>query len=298
MLEPIVRYLKAHWRGDHGLAWSFWMNFVALRAAIFFMQDLISPAGISDFSSAPIAVTALLLLFHGVIFIWQIVGVLRAGERFFTETGSQAAVWGAQIALVAGFWLTATYSLQAAQTLIKPNPEGNHLVRMDREHRSRYRIEPVDSQTVLIDGSMELGITRAFGAFLASQNGFKTAILNSSGGNVYEARGLARLFREHDMATHVDGNCSSACTAAFIGGRKRSISNGGRLGFHQYRIDADYVILNINPIEEQARDRAVFEQSAVAEWFLDRMFQRKSHEMWFPETAELLRAGVVHAIID
>jgi hypothetical protein len=297
-LRAIWSYIARHWRGEQGLAWSFWVNFLALRIVIFLGQDALLPDEGKDYSTMPLVVLGLLILFHIVVFLWQIVGVLRAGEVFLKDTGSQAAVWGAQIALIAAFWLTASYSLAAWQTILPALEEENYLIRMDREHRSRYAITTVDNDTLLIDGLMELGITKALTKVLAPGHPYRTVILNSVGGNVYEARGLARLFRENGIATRVEDSCSSACTAAFIGGTKRSLGKGAKLGFHQYRIDANYSLVNVNPIEEQARDRALFEASNVSPWFLDRMFHRESHDMWYPHHTELIRAGVVNAVDD
>ncbi len=96
------------------------------------------------------------------------------------------------------------------------------MVRMDREHASKYKLvlDP-ETRTVSIDGSIELGITRNLGNLLANNPGTRLAILNSDGGNIYEARGLAKLFRDNAINTRVENICTSACTTAFTGGKIR-----------------------------------------------------------------------------
>jgi hypothetical protein len=82
---------------------------------------------------------------------------------------------------------------------------------------------------------------------------------------------------------------------AFIGGTTRRLAQGAKLGFHQYRIDATYKVPFANPKAEEAKDRNLFEQAGVAEWFLDRMFMTEPGDMWFPSSDEVRDAGVVTA---
>ena len=58
------------------------------------------------------------------------------------------------------------------------------------------------------------------------------------------------MFRERKLATRVDGDCASACTFAFLGGVERSISPGGRLGFHR----ASFPGMSDNDMYESNRD--------------------------------------------
>ena len=118
-------------------------------------------------------------------------------------------------------------------------------------------------------------------------------VLESEGGNIYEARGLAKLIREAKLSTHVETFCSSACTITFIGGIERTLANGAGLGFHQYRVDADYMVAFTDPLAEQAKDRALFAEAGVSEAFLERMFREDADGMWFPSVAELLAANVI-----
>jgi hypothetical protein len=298
LLSPVSRYISDHWRGRHGLAWSFWINLVGLRAAIILAQIATAPAGDEVYHFPGPWIWFLMALFHGLVFLWQIVGVLRSAENHLRDTGSQASVWGAQIALVAVFWITASYALEAWQlTLPKPEDQ-DHLARMDREHASKYSLTLSDDRKILfLKGSIELGITRNMEA-IAKQGGLQLVVLDSAGGNVFEARGLARVFRENNLNTHVETTCSSACTLAFIGGRKRTLSSTGRIGFHQYRFDANISIIAANPVEEQERDRKLFSDSGVSEAFLEKMFQSRSSDMWFPDAKDMLDASVVNGISD
>lgn len=294
-LNPVMNYIITHWRGQQSLAWSFWINLVALRVAVFALQSWLQPVEGADYSQWRMQVLVLAFLVHGLLLGWQLVGVVRAADSDFATRGNMALVWGAQLGAVLMFLLSAVYMLGAAQMTMASVTEENPLIRMDREHASLYNLTVSDSGTQLaIDGNIELGITRAARKLLLQYPAIKRVVLDSPGGNVYEGRGLAMLFREHALDTHNEGVCASACTTAYAGGRKRTASKSARFGFHQYRVDADYAIIVTDPAKEQARDSLIFRQAGVSDEFIDILFHRVPTSMWWPSLDELSRAGLVH----
>ena len=292
-------YLADHWHGRPGLAWCFWINLVLLRAVIFMAQEGLSPEKGSDYSTQGPLVLGLSFGFHGVVFLWQVVGVWRAGEAHIRAKGAMANAWGAQLGALIAFWLTASYAFDSWQMTLPAPGEDNFAARMDREHASKYRLETTaDGQTLSIAGTIELGITRNLTARLDQYPEIRTIALDSSGGNIYEARGLSKLIRDRGLDTRVEDLCTSACTTVFIGGQRRSLKRGARLGFHQYRIDADYSVLTVDPAAEQDRDRALYAASRVEPWFQAKMFERGADDMWFPSLEDLVRAGVVTEVLN
>ena len=295
MIKRIWNYLVDHWQGHQSFALSFWVNLVSLRVVIFLLQEWLHPDRNSDYSARGPLVIGLVFLFHGVVFVWQIVGVLRAGEAHIRERGSMANVWGAQLGLLIAFWLTVSYAFEGWQTTLPFSSEDNYAERMHREHAGKYQIDAsADGRTLIITGSIELGITREFAGVLERVPQAETVILNSDGGNIYAARGLSKLIRDGKLDTQVEEECSSACTTVFIGGAHRSLRRNARLGFHQYRIDADYDVLVADLSAEQERDRALYAKRNVKPWFLAKMHDSSAAEIWFPSRAELVRAGVVN----
>ena len=292
----MLSYLRDHWHGRQSLTWSFWVNLVSLRAALFGLQHLLAPEKGSDYSDHATLVLALSFLINGPLLVWQIVGVVRASDQFYRHTGSQALVWGAQISMVLIFFLTATYALQSWQFTLKVPEEENFLTRMDREHAEKYDLT-VEGNVLRLTGSIELGSTRRVGELLERNPGIQLVILESDGGNIYEGRGLARLFAAKSLATRVETRCSSACTIAFSGGTHRSMAQTAKLGFHQYKVDADYDIVVTNPLKEQERDLQRFRDAGFNEAFLEQVFASRPQEMWFPAPDELLAAGVVHEVV-
>lgn len=294
MIQPLTRYVRTHWRGEQGLAWSFWINFVAIRVLVTVVQEWLGPQEGTDYHTQRMTVLVIAALVHGGLFTWQAVGLVRASETYIRGGGSMAKVWGTQIALVIGLSWTLTYVLDAWQMTVPLPTDIKTQADLRAERAEKYHFEMRDEdRTLSVSGSLELGITKAFKAELIAHPDVVQVILNSTGGNIYEARGMSQTIRQNGLKTRVDAICASACTTAFIGGLQRTLGPDGKLGFHQYRIDADYTVLIADPSREQDKDRAIFEQSGVAPWFLEKMFESSASDMWFPEIRELIRANVV-----
>ena len=294
MLHLIFGYLHSHWHGRQALGRAFWLNLVALGLALSGALKLLLPeAGeqLSPWQPLPVAVG---MLACALIYVWQVTGVLRAAEQSIREGGAMAPVWGAQAGALAMFWIALADIWGLWLTTGVEPPEQNALVRMAQERAASYRLGvSADGRSAYLHGQIALGSSKAFGALLAANPGLVALELSSEGGNIYEARGLARLVREAGLDTRVVDSCSSACTITFIGGLRRQLAAGARLGFHQYRVDADYDVPFADPAAEQARDRALFAAAGVAEWFLDGMYRESAAGIWYPEVEELRRAGVL-----
>lgn len=288
----MIAYLLSHWRGQQSLVCSFWINLVGLRILVFTAQSQWIEVSQSLSPLPPPVVYFLVLLLHGVLLIWQIVGVIRACDHHFAEHGSMATLWGAQLAAVVLFLMSAVYSLEAVQTMLRPVVSENVFDLIRQEHASQYDISfSADSCEMHIDGLLALGITKAVNRVLENNIHITTIVLNSDGGNIYEGRGLAKLVSDHQLNTHVNQQCASACTLAYIGGLGRTAKQGAKFGFHQYRVDANYEIIATDVSKEQARDKALFLNSGVSESFTSRMFSQVSSGMWWPELPLLEDSG-------
>lgn len=290
-----MRAILAHWRGEAGLARSFWVHFVLLRALVLLAQDRLSPPG----AGLPLSVTVVsLVLVHGILLVWQVVGVLRAAERWVVGHGGMATLWGVQLACIIALLLSLSAASRGYQIATAPPPPAESLAqRMDRDRAARYRLEASPDGTRLVfRGEIVYGVARRFAALVAQTDHATALHLSGPGGNIYEARGLAR--RVAPLDTVAVGDCSSACTLVFLAGRERSLMAGARLGFHQYRVDASYDIPLADTASEQDRDRQAFLDAGVAPWFVERVFSHAPGDIWFPDTAALVEAGVVHSVID
>lgn len=67
---------------------------------------------------------------------------------------------------------------------------------------------------------------------LRANPGITKLRLNSSGGSVWAAKEMARMAIDFELDTLVDGECSSSCVRIFLGGAKRTLARGSKIGFH------------------------------------------------------------------
>lgn len=287
-------YVRDHWLGRQALPWSFWVNFALPCILIHAIEPLVRPSPVERL--LPLVLLALLyvVVCYAIIYPWQIVGLLRACDRHVEEKGDLVAVTLAQgamiVSLIAGIG-SATTTLQSAfwtepaveAGLGRPPP--------------RYRLDVIEGGSLVrIDGLFDPGVTRELRTMLAERPAIQGIVLKSNGGRVFEGRGIAKLIFDHELETHVDDFCRSACTIAYIAGSERSLREEARLGFHSYDIEA---VNNpfIDIAAEQEKDRAFFLGRGVSADFMTRAFATPHEEIWYPDTNTLLAANVVHRII-
>jgi hypothetical protein len=178
--------------------------------------------------------------------------------------------------------LMATVTLQAADPI-----------------QSNYNLSlSEDQRTVILDGYIDFGITRDLAALLDQQSNAKHLQLHSPGGRISEARGLVTVIERFGLSTSALGDCTSACTLAFIAGHSRYLEPDARLGFHRYaqRSGVMEFLMKQDPADEQQRDMAIFHRAQVEQAFLDRIMATPHQSMWFPTNRELRDAGVVTVV--
>ncbi len=158
-----------------------------------------------------------------------------------------------------------------------------------------------NSTQLVISGEIEIGITKAVSNILKKNPQISSIALNSIGGHIYEGRGLSKLFTRQGLDTYVYKQCSSACTTAFSGGKKRYLGSTGKLGFHQYKLDLHKHKRSVgfhDAKAEQERDFELFKSRGIESNFLEKIFNESSDMMWFPNHDELVTARVIDGVIE
>jgi hypothetical protein len=124
--------------------------------------------------------------------------------------------------------------------------------------------------------------------------GIRTVVLAGPGGRISVGSELYEMFRDRKLATRVDDECASACTVAFLGGVDRSISPGGRLGFHR----GSFPGLSDSDMYESNRDfrRFLLYQAKLTPQFVDRVFATPPDDIWEPTPQELLAGRVINRV--
>ena len=288
-----MTYLRDHWRGRHALSRAFWINFLIPFVLIAMLEPWIRPAATGGSVTEGAVATLYILVAHAVILPWQIVGLWRSSRRHLRERGDLGIVTFAQaaalIALVAAAGATTT-TIQSIFGFGQGKADSADI-------GPRYSLAiQTDHRAIVIDGRFDIGLSRDVKALLADRPDIDTVILNSDGGRVFEARGIAKQIVDGKLDTHVADYCRSACTIAFIAGRTRTLGEEGRLGFHSYRLDG--VAPFTDPEDEQEKDKDFFLRQGVDKAFVTHAFATPHDDMWQPQAERLLRAGVVHDVLE
>jgi len=290
-------YIQKHWQGDYPLGISFWFNFLLVIIVYHYGENLIRFSFDHSSHSFILSTIVYLIISRLIIYPWQVIGLLRACERHLLIYGNAIKVRAVQAIVILSLLGTFIHILDSAQSLIifKKNLDKAEISQAD----PTFTISIVsEGRFILLKGEIDFGVTKAITQILSTNPDIDGIILDSSGGIVYEGRGLFMLIKKHGLDTYCFKNCSSACTIAFIGGTKRFLGLKARLGFHQYRLDSD----KINPVvdieDEQKKDLVIYKSQTINDTFLNKIFEKSQNEIWFPTHDELLTAGVVDRIVN
>ncbi len=281
------------------MPWALCVNLVLLRTLILFSDQFVLPPYVSERSDALAATIIYCFLCHGIVYPWQVVGVLRATGRI--EGGAFSDVWvmAAHMAIIASlvFTLLSIFSSFQALTPDKFKIENPLELEEDRAKQYSLVISP-DGKQVHISGIFALGITEKLSAILSQNPKVTEVVLSGDGGHVYEGRGTAHLIKARGLNTYIHGVCKSACATAFIGGIRRSMGDQAKLGFHQYGLELRFPLPLFDLEGEMKKEIEFYRQQGIAGHFLDSVFKSSHEEIWYPTQRELLDSGIVHEILD
>ena len=291
-LRAALTYIRHHWRGELSLAVSFWVNFVAIGVAIVAAQLLIKRPFVDHPQNLFYATALCFLLLRIVIYPWQAIGVLRSCERALGEYKNVIWIRSAQVITVLGISVVIMDGIDLTRTLIKLNQPEEVQASMQKNYSLTLR----NSTIVQLQGSLDPGITQELRQFLETRPGVTGIILNSDGGNVFAARGLASVIIDRGLSTYSSTRCYSSCTIAFAAGSKRILGSNAKLGFHRYKLST--VLPVIDAENELKKDMQFYRDRGIDAVFLEQIVHTPDRSIWVPEIEALLRAGVVHAIGD
>lgn len=297
-----MSYLRRHWRGELPLVQAFWVNIVLLRAAMALLSPLLQGADAPGTAQGAAPLMPAALIFHAldllVILPWQVVGVVRATDRMLGESGSSGLILGAQIGVAFGILIAGAGAFSTFQPLLSSTPEEPLHITWERERASRYDITlGPDGTRVHITGVLEIGLTKRLRALLEANPQVEAIVLDSEGGFVAQGRAVAATIMDRGLDTYTFARCASACTLAFAGGERRFIGREAQIGFHQYVYSGRNPHPFIDYEAEYERDRAFFESRGVSPAFLDSAFNATHASIWYPDTNQLIRAGVAHGFV-
>jgi hypothetical protein len=149
-----------------------------------------------------------------------------------------------------------------------------------------------DRQSLKVIGGMNDGATDTLTRALNSVPSVGTVTFNSGGGWVREGHLMAAVISQRGLATHVDGECSSACTLAFLAGKQRTLGPNGRIGFHRVRSIGGTELQQALDI---TRTQSIYQSAGLPSDFIDKVMATPPDQIWYPTPTELRAANVITA---
>jgi len=288
-------YFIKHWRGNHSLSKSFWVNNVALNVLLAIFVAYWTFAG--PRTEDPVFLARVILTFsvagYVLIYPWQFVGLWRSANRYTIE--KTRTFWPRVVKLliilgVLGSLVELTLERQSYEDLY------HHSFQLTKEHNYDVTLE---GNTIFLDGNLDYGISEDVKKIILDNPNVDSIVLESDGGLLYEGSELSVLILTNSLNTYTNKGCLSACTIAFISGNRRYISKRARLGFHQYSYyRKQSTIEKLSSFDLQQDDANLFRKRGVSEEFIDMMYQAPPDDMWYPSYGELFKYGLVHEYAD
>ena len=289
----ITKYLLNHWQGSHSLAKAFWINSLLIFGifVLLFIQTsaLNNPETVIGFARIYLLIMTAFFL---VIFPWQIMGLTRTLSRYIKSKKQLLASFVVSIFLLLEIALLYTIIVNSPQRLIE-----SFQISFSSYETGGYELS-IQENTLLLDGKFSYGISKDFEQVLDENPQVKTIAFFSQGGLEYEARNISSIIKERGLNTYIPEYCVSACTSAFLGGKKRQMSSKALLGFHQGKPSFNKSKFSEEEIKDKLYDTIKFyKQNGIDKEFVKRFHRIPVEELWYPRDEELLKQGIVTEVL-
>lgn len=287
--HAIANFFSRHWRGDLPPL----IGLLIIPAAIVAVfQAFDYGLGIFEHALPEHANDAWVTLANVTVFyacqlictLWWLVGLWRSAVKHFRN---RLGRWEIIIAITIAF--TLLYAGVWLEVLVPEYRDAVDAANGDPQWGETSIEAAPDGKTIYFAGPITESAAHNFEQITALVNGTaKLVVLESDGGRTGAARKMQRSIRAHGLDVLVTKKCSSACAIVFLGGTKRLIQPGAKIGFHSAYSGTgaeDYYGLD---------DDASL---GISRAFLVKAYSVPPTEMWFPTNQELIAAGVVTAVV-
>ena len=193
--------------------------------------------------------------------------------------------------------LIACFQFLGACTTTSGQIESNQI------KKNKYNITLSDDrQSILISGQFDIGICRnVLKLYKSNKDTINSLIYRSYGGYLNESDCLFKLAKSRKLSTFAIRYCQSACTAAFLGGKRRFAAKYTEFGFHQFGYSGTFGVnaaLASRLKVRQYNESRKFKKQNVSDYFVGQIFNASNSSMWFPNKTELLSSGFVHEYVS
>jgi len=214
-----------YWRGELGLSRLLWKPVAAAAVVMAACLGLAVASGLFPpkpaFFLGIAAWTAAL-----AAAAWLCLGLFRSGMTH-GRRGGQALGYG--VAALAG---VAVIVVAAKGPGLVRASLGPAFARVQESLPSTVIIQPIQSGTELVlDGYFDNGSAKALREAAAQYPAVTRIRLGGVGGELRESRWIRDFIAERAWDTYTSTECWSGCAIAYLGGVRRTIGPGARLGF-------------------------------------------------------------------
>lgn len=242
--------------------------------AVLFVMLILGISRVRD----PWSILAIFAAFH----LLGITAAVFSGMHAWRALGSTRLAPRLGI-LLAGAAMAGAITLSAASLL----PDLVDLAQDDPTWpRSHVHVTP-GGEAIIVTGPLRWSVTNAVRDAVEANPNARVIHLDSPGGRITVGLELHEVIRARGLDTLVTAGCASACTDAFLAGRRRWAGPQARLGFHQGGTSAG----GAHAIDSNMA--RVYAESGIVPAFLDRVLAVAAGTIWFPSLAELRAANVV-----
>lgn len=290
-----MSYIKKHWNGELPLSTSFWVNVVLLNIGLklfvkwFNGSSPVENPVLASQLSIIIFITSLVILYP-----WQVIGLWRSANNHIKETKKNGWANTAKVIIFIGAFGTLA-NINNSLPLYKDL----YQLGFKSDPYANYKIEITDDGlNIHLKGTLGFGISNDVNDLLIKHPKVKGIILDSIGGWIYEGRKLSQLILKNKLNTYSVKGCYSACGTAFISGKKRYLSEGANLAFHQYSSSLKHAKSSMDMNKEQKKDLKIYQNQKIKQSFIDKLFLAKHDDLWYPTINEMLNANVIHATVN
>ena len=287
-LNPFVR----HWTGQELLWKAFWLNCLALSAALVaLLYFMLNYFGDEEDGGGQLVFLGTWLVITVATTVWQFVGIVRNLIANWKKHHAPALLTASSVGTA--IWLILMISsVMDWRTLYGIFDEVRSF-----ENDQRFVVSSPRRGVIRISGDIGPGLSKQVANVISQQGSISRVELNSQGGLLSEAYKTAELTRAYEAV--VIDECLSACTVIFLGSKARGLGGGSSLGFHSPR----HIASNLGWLGEYVANdgndyRTFLVSHGVDAKFAARAISTSPNDMWLPTTRELFAAGVVTRYLD
>ena len=282
MADRPDNYFVRHWRGELPLAQAFWVNGIALTAALLgtsglslFGRSLTLVDSAADFAQLLLISLVTLL----IIPVWQLRGLWQAAERHSRYVGTILAGGSVQVAavLLALLAVIRVSGTTVDIAMMTPQVLNTGIYRAEIEVRAGGR-------ELQIRGGFGFGVAARTAAMLEQQPDIRRIRLESWGGSLQEARRLAQLIENYQLNTYSAVFCSNTCIIPFMAGQHRTVKGQGRIGLTR--------AYGLPVIAAAFFTRREMPRDFLLSW------NRIGSKSWYPSDGQLRQGNIVNTVLS